>query len=249
MVDHVSVAYDGTLVLDDISLSAFPGDFVGLIGPNGAGKSTLVRACVGLTRPTTGEIQLFSQPVHRFHSWHDVGYVRQGPPSVTFPATVREAVATGRAGRRLFRPLGSHDWDAIDRALDQLGISALRNRLIGELSGGERQRVMLARALAGQPRLLFLDEPTAGVDTATMADILRLLSRLCRQEGLAVVYVSHDIEKLRPIVSKIALLHHRLLFVGTLDMIEDREDLQAELEEARLLAEHAFEGESQRWAH
>ncbi len=240
---------DPALAVDDVSLSASSGDFLGVIGPNGAGKSTLLRACVGLVRPSKGAIRLFGEPVHRFQAWQDVGYVRQGLVTVSFPATVREVVATGRAGRGLFRRLDTHDWRAVDSALDLLGIASLRKRLMAELSGGERQRAMVARALASKPQLLFLDEPTTGIDGATTADILQLLSSLCREQGLAVVYVSHDIENLRTIVSKIALLHHRLVFFDRLDRLNDREDLQAELAEARMLAEHAFEGERQRWPH
>lgn len=248
-VDRVSFGYDGPPVLEDISLSIAAGEFLGLIGPNGAGKSTLVRACIGLVRPTGGEIRLFGEPLNRFHAWHRVGYVRQGPPDVSFPATVREAVSTGRAGRRLLRPLRMDDWKAIDGALDLLSIGPLQHRLIGELSGGERQRMMLARALAGQPELLFLDEPATGVDATTTEQMLQLLRDLSREQRLTVVYVSHDIENLRPLVTKIALLHHRLVFFGSLDLLEGREDLQEELAEARLLAEHAFEGARQRWAH
>lgn len=241
-VEGLSFGYDGAPVLDNVTLSVPAGDFVGLIGPNGAGKSTLVRACVGLLRPLAGHVRLFGEPLSHFHAWHRVGYVRQGPVAgIGFPATVREVVATGRVGRRMFRRLSAEDWRAVDDALDLLGIAPLQHRLIGELSGGERQRVMLARALAGQPDLLFLDEPTAGVDAATTDQMLDLLSSLCHEQRLSVVYVSHDIESLRPYVTRIALLNRTLAFFGSIESLEAREDLQHDLVEARLMADHPFE--------
>lgn len=242
-VEHLSAGYDGAPVLKDVTLSIAGGDFVALIGPNGAGKSTLIRVCLGLLRAEMGGVKLFGEPLGRFHDWYRVGYVRQGPlASVGFPATVREVVATGRTGRRMFRRLSAEDWRAVDDALDLLAITPLRHRLIGELSGGERQRVMLARALAGHPELLLLDEPTTGVDSATTEQMLHLLGELCRERRMTVVYVSHDIESLRPHATKIALLNGTLAFFGSLEQLAEREDLQHDLVEARLLADHPFEG-------
>ena len=246
-VEHLTFRYDSAPVLEDVSFRVFPGDFIGFLGPNGAGKSTLLRACVGLVRPQAGEVVLFGQRLKEFRAWQRVGYVRQGPPGLGFPATVREVVATGRTGRRLFRRLAPNDWHAVDDALQLLGIHPLQHRLLGELSGGERQRVMLARALAGHPELLLLDEPATGVDSATTAQMLEILGALCRERGLSVLYVSHDVENLRPHVNKIGLLHRRLIFFGSLAAIEAREDLQQDLVEARIMAEHTFEGAGPTW--
>ena len=239
-IDRVSFSYGGELALDQVSLAVEPGDFVGLIGPNGSGKSTLMRIAVGLLRPGSGEVRLFGRPLNRFREWPRIGYVPQMTSArAGFPATVAEVVATGRIGRRgLFRRLTAVDRQAVNRSLDQVGLASFRHRLIGELSGGQHQRVMLARALAGEPDLLLLDEPAAGVDAAAKLDHLELLGRLCGEARLAVVYVSHDLEVLRPFLTKIALLNRRLIFFGPPAAVAERADIRRDLVEAARAADH-----------
>lgn len=238
-VESVSFSYDANPALADVSLTVHTGSFVGLIGPNGSGKSTLLRICVGLLRPTAGRVDLFGEPIERFrHRWR-VGYVPQRAAAASFPATVEEVVAIGRTPRRgLLRRLHQEDRTAIDRALAWLSIAPLRRRLIGELSGGEYQRVMVARALAGDPDLIFLDEPGAGLDVSAKAQLLEILKELCESRRLTVVYVSHDLEALHPFVSHVALLNRRLRFFGTPDALQERQDLQNELHEAAVMADH-----------
>ncbi|MDP9383374.1 MAG: metal ABC transporter ATP-binding protein [Chloroflexota bacterium] len=238
--DRVSFRYSGEVVVEEVSLSVQAGEFVGLIGPNGSGKSTLMRLGVGLLRPQSGSVRLFGQPLARFREWPRIGYVPQvAAARPGFPATVREVVSTGRVGRRgLFRRLSESDGHAVDLALESVGMMPFRSRLIGELSGGQHQRVMLARALAGEPELLLLDEPAAGVDAVAKLELLNLLRRLGQDTNLAVVYVSHDFETLRPYFNKIALLNRRLLFFGTREDLGEQQDVERQLIEAALASDH-----------
>jgi zinc transport system ATP-binding protein len=205
-----------------------------------------LRVCVGLLRPSAGEVRLFGQPLDRFGGRCRLGYVPQrAAASAAFPATVAEIVAVGRTPRRgLLRRFNRDDRRAIDRAIEWLGLESLRNRMIGELSGGEYQRVMVARALAGDPELLLLDEPGTGLDAAAKAQLLDLLKRLCATEELAIVYVSHDLEALHPYMSRVALLNRRLLFFGTLSALQERQDLQQQLNEAAIMADHYAQQEA-----
>lgn len=237
-VDRVSFSYGGEPAVQDVSLAVGAGDFVGLIGPNGSGKSTLMRIAVGLLRPGAGRVELFGQPISRFRHWERLGYVPQSTSARPgFPATVAEVVSTGRTARRgLFRRLTVADRRLVDRSLDSVGMAPFARRLIGALSGGQHQRVMLARALAGEPDLLLLDEPAAGVDAAAKLEILNLLRCLCADSGLGVLYVSHDLETLRPYLTRVALVNRRLVFFGTRDDLVARPDVLKQFFEAALTA-------------
>ena len=161
-----AVAIGGRPVLRGVDLTVAAGEFVALMGANGSGKSTLVKALVGLRPLVTGELRLFGTPLDSFASWERVGFVpqRQGASSGV-PASVWEVVASGRLSRRrLFRVLSRADRAAIDDALKVVGLTHRARDGISQLSGGQQQRALIARALAAEPELFFLDEPTAGVD-------------------------------------------------------------------------------------
>nr|PZN37152.1 MAG: zinc ABC transporter ATP-binding protein [Bacillota bacterium] len=216
-LEHVWFSYGGEPVLQDISLTVGRGDFVGIVGPNGSGKTTLLRLILGLQPPQQGRIRLFGQDLSSFRRWDRVGYVPQKATSFNsdFPATVREVVLTGRiAPRGLFRPLGRKDRELADRALALVGLEAYADRPIGRLSGGQQQRVFIARALAGQPELLILDEPTVGVDAAAQQQFYALLRRLREELGITILLVSHDIGAVTTEVSHLACLNRRLFFHG-----------------------------------
>ncbi|MSQ14998.1 MAG: ABC transporter ATP-binding protein [Dehalococcoidia bacterium] len=238
-LDRISFQFGSNLVLEDVSLEVRPGEFIVLLGPNGAGKSTLIRLIVGLLRPNAGEINLFGTPIGRFKDWPRIGYVPQLTSTRPgFPATVDEVVASGRTGKRgLLRRLTHVDRVRIDSALDAAGVAPFRDRLISNLSGGQHQRVMLARALAGEPELLLLDEPAAGVDAATKGELLRILKGLCEAQGIAVVYVSHDWETLRPFATKAAWLDRRLLFFGSWEDMDEGGNIR-QLGEIMAASEH-----------
>jgi zinc transport system ATP-binding protein len=189
-------------VLRRVTLTVRAGEVVAVLGANGSGKSTLVRAALGLTPLAGGEVRLFGAPLRSFREWARVGYVPQrlGAGSGV-PATVREVVAAGRLSRRGFRPTSAADRRAIQDALETVGLADRARDQVGTLSGGQQQRVLIARALAADPELLVLDEPTAGVDAASQdafADTLRtLVSR-----GVTILLVAHELGPLEALVGR-----------------------------------------------
>ncbi|HET9496064.1 MAG TPA: metal ABC transporter ATP-binding protein [Chloroflexia bacterium] len=217
-VENVSFAYDdGLTVLDDLTLSVKPGEFVAIVGPNGAGKSTLLKIILGLLEPQRGRVQLFGQELGRFRDWWRIGYVAQRPEASNphFPATVEEVVLLGRVAKMgLFRWPGRADRAAARRALELVGMEPLRRKMIGQLSGGQLQRVFIARALAADPELLILDEPTAGVDAESQARFYNLLKDLNDELGVALLFVSHDIGPLREMLDTVACVNRTLCYYG-----------------------------------
>lgn len=193
--DHVTVERDGCVVLEDVCVQMAEGDFVALIGPNGAGKSTLLSAMLGLLPLTAGTIRLFGETPARGRL--RVGYVpQQGRFNAQFPVNVADMVAMGTLMPGWRYPLRNGEKSAlagrqVDTALAQCGITHLAARQIGALSGGERQRALIARALAANPALLILDEPTASIDPSGQEALFDLLGELNRRISLLVV--SHDL--------------------------------------------------------
>lgn len=203
----VTVAIAGRPVLRGNDLTVHEGEFVALMGANGSGKTTLVRALTGLRPLTSGSISLFGTPLAVFHEHQRIGFVPQrGTATGGVPASVREVVASGRVTRRgLLRPPGRADRAAIDDALQVVGLANRANDGISTLSGGQQQRVLIARALAGQPELFFLDEPTAGVDLPNqqaLADCLGVLSG----RGATVVLVAHELGPMAPLVDRAVVM-------------------------------------------
>ncbi len=214
---HVCVDRHGERILDDVHLVVQRGDFLGVIGPNGAGKTTLLRVMLGLCRPSCGHVRLFGEDLRSFRGWHRIGYVPQRavPYDPRFPATTLEVVLSGRAGRAgLGRRFAEVDEAAALRALQTVGMEAYRDRPVTRLSAGQQQRVLIARALATDPELLILDEPTVGVDVEAQEQFYGLLHRLNR-EGVTLVLVSHDIGVVAREVTRLACLNRRLFFHGS----------------------------------
>lgn len=203
----VAVAIAGRPILRGNNLTVHEGEFVALMGANGSGKSTLVRAMTGLRPLTQGSVHLFGTPLGDFKARHRVGFVPQRA-TVTggVPASVREVVSSGRLTRRgLLRLPGRADRVAIDDALEVVGLTGHAGAGVATLSGGQQQRVLIARALAGQPDLLFLDEPTAGVDLPSQnafASALRTLSG----RGATIVLVAHELGPLEPLVDRAVVM-------------------------------------------
>jgi len=217
-VENISFNYNGMEVLQNVSFSISRGDFLALIGPNGSGKTTLIRIILGILKPTSGRVVLLGQDVHQFTQWHRIGYVPQKATHLDayFPASVREIVAMGLLSRKRFpRLLSRRDESAIEGALEQVHMKELKGRRIGELSGGQQQRVFIARAIVNGPDVLFLDEPTAGVDGETQARFYDLLAKLNRKEDLTIVLITHDFGIITRHVNKVACLNQRLFFHGT----------------------------------
>lgn len=214
----VSFRFEKENVLEDISIQVEKGDFVGIIGPNGSGKTTLLRIILGLLIPQQGQVALLEKPIREFNEWFRVGYVPQKAHKNdhVFPMTVEEVVLQGRIARvGLFRGLSTTDKAAAKHALKMVGMDHMASRLITELSGGQQQRVFLARALASEPELLILDEPTVGVDIESQEEFYDLLSELRTKQGLTLLMVSHDVEVVLNEVNKIICLNKRLVYQGT----------------------------------
>ncbi len=210
--------------LEKISLTIGSGEYVALLGPNGGGKTTLLKAITGLVKPDSGSIELCCSDEHSARA--HIGYVPQssGSSHRSFPATVLEVVLSGRVVRRgLFKPLGQEDKQASLDALRVVGLSTYTNRLITDLSGGERQKVFIARALAGQPTILILDEPTTDIDSNSREEFYKLLKGLNRDLNLTVILVSHDIETVAGQAERIIYLDNQILFDGhTKDFTEQK---------------------------
>jgi len=215
-VEGISFAYGGFPVLSDVSLSISEGDFLAIIGPNGSGKTTLLRIILGLIRPDRGRVTILGRPAGEFAERELIGYVPQQATNFDplFPASVREVVAmTVRSGRR--RPTRAEEEARIRRALEIVDMSAYAGRRIGRLSGGQQQRVFIARAIVQKPRILFLDEPTTGVDAETQDRFYDLLAALRTNERITIVLVTHDIGIVNTHVTKVACLNRKLIFHGT----------------------------------
>lgn len=216
-LEHVEFSYGAAAVLEDITLDVQRGEFLGIVGPNGSGKTTLLQVALGRLKPRRGRVRLFGQDVAGFREWWRIGYVPQKAARFDsrFPATVREVVAAGRFGRAgLGRRLGREDRLAVEEAMAVVGLADLRGRLIGQLSGGQQQRAIIARALAAQPDLLILDEPTTGIDPGSEEAFYSLLRRLNREMGLTLIMVTHDIGVVTAEVNRLACINRRLTYHG-----------------------------------
>jgi zinc transport system ATP-binding protein len=206
----------GQPVLHDVDLQIEAGEFVALAGPNGGGKTTLLRLTLGLERPTRGDVRLFGEPADSFRDRAGLGYLAQRTNlGVQAPATVREVVAAGRCARKPFGRFARSDDDAIEEAIERVGLGELRNRPLTRLSGGQQQRAFIAKALAAEPRLLALDEPTTGVDVESQEALAELLARLHRELGVTILYVSHEFGAIEHVVERLVLVRERIVFDGS----------------------------------
>ena len=217
-VNDLSVQLGGLPVLRGITLSVTAGEAVALLGGNGSGKSTLVRTLVGLNPPHRGSVQLFGRPLAQFRQWSRVGYVPQRSTTGMRGAKVREVVASGRLShRRPFLPPRAEDRRAVSEALQAVGLAERAGDDLAVLSGGQQQRVLIARALAGRPDLLILDEPNAGVDLAHQEVLAGLLGNLI-EAGTAVLVVLHEVGALGRLIDRaIVLSEGRVVHDGTLE--------------------------------
>lgn len=205
-VRDLKFGYGGKPVLKDVSFSIYKGDYTGISGGNGTGKSTLLKLMLGILPPASGGIFLFGESIQRFKQWNRVGYISQRATSFNqgFPATVEEIVGANLFSRiGLFKPPGRKHKEMVYQVLEAVGMQDLRKKLIGNLSGGQQQRVFIAKVLVSQPEILFLDEPTTGIDVKSEETVYCLLDRLNRESGLTVVMVSHDISALTVHASKL----------------------------------------------
>jgi len=214
-VHRLAAGYAGDRhAITDISFKVEAGQRVAVIGPNGAGKSTLFKAIVGLIPFTMGHISIHGEDCRSSHGL--VGYVpQQSDIDWAFPVSVYDVVMMGRA-RHIgwFRLAGQKDRDIVHTILEQLSLTDLAHRQIGELSGGQRRRVFVARALAQETRVLLMDEPFTGVDTSAEQEIMDTLEILT-ENGITILLATHNMEKASTEFDKILLIKRRLLAYGT----------------------------------
>lgn len=205
----VSVSFDGATALNSVDASVQAGRITVICGANGSGKSTLLRSMARLQTPTSGQVLFDGEDINRLKRIdlaRKIAVLGQ-MPEVPAGLTVEELVENGRHPHRgLFSRLGDHDRQAIERAITQTGLHALRHRQVASLSGGERQRAWVALALAQEPSVLFLDEPTNFLDIRHQAELLTLLKQLNRDHGLTIVAVLHDLNQVLELADDVILM-------------------------------------------
>ena len=228
-ITDVVVRHNGMMVLDGVSLTVHKGEFVAVIGPNGAGKTTLLKVVLGLIEADSGDVRVFGRPPKSLGPARSrIGYVPQILAiDLSFPVTVFEAVLMGTYGRvGIGRRPGQPERDAAGAAIARVGIAELADRPIGRLSSGQRQRAFIARALANNPDLLMLDEPTTGVDVATTGNLYTLLRQL-KEDGVTILLVSHDIGVVAAYVDSVVCLNRSLVAHCRPDEVECTDALRS----------------------
>ncbi|MEP6697522.1 MAG: metal ABC transporter ATP-binding protein [Pseudonocardiales bacterium] len=202
-----AVGYGDRPAIRDIDFCLDVGEVVALLGPNGAGKSTLIRGILGLAPLMAGSLELFGVPAGEFRQRYRLGYVPQRHTIIGgVPSTVREVVSSGRLARkRLFVPMGTRDRAAVSAAVETVGLTARADVSVAKLSGGQQRRVLIARALAAEPDVLVMDEPTAGVDAANQEILAATLGRLVTA-GSTLLIVAHELGPLEPLVRRVVVM-------------------------------------------
>jgi zinc transport system ATP-binding protein len=217
VLEGVSFGYrPGQLVLRDVHVTIRHGEFVAVAGPNGGGKTTLLRLGLGLERPLSGRVLLLGEPAHSSRNRRRVGYLAQRSMlGADVPATVREVVAAGRvAAGGLAARLGKADRAAVEEAIARVGLADQASTPVRDLSGGQQQRAFIAKALAVEPALLVLDEPTSGVDVGAQEALAAFLADLHAELGTTIVYVSHEFGAVERYVERLLLVCGTISFDG-----------------------------------
>ncbi|MBI9047654.1 MAG: ABC transporter ATP-binding protein, partial [Anaerolineaceae bacterium] len=211
-VQDLWAKYDDEIILENINLTIYEKDFIGLIGPNGGGKTTLIKIILGLLPALKGQVKILGKPIHEGRA--HLGYVPQSMEfDRAFPIKVWDVVQMGRLHKRkLFRSYAREDDHIVEENLRTVGMLDYKDRAVGELSGGQKQRIFIARALSTKPDILILDEPTASIDAQTSASIFDLLNEL--NETITIMMVSHDIGAISSHVKTIGCLNHTLFYHG-----------------------------------
>lgn len=226
--DRVTVAFPRQVALEDVTFRLLSGELLAVIGPNGSGKTTLLKTVLGLYRPVQGRARVLGaegRAIARVRQ--QIGYVPQRKPiDPNMPISVLDVVLMGTyAGIGFVRAPGKAERERAWAALAAVGLEKNAGHVAGHLSGGQQQRLLLARALVSEPRLLLLDEPTAGVDVATRRQIVELIRRLHQERGLTTIYVTHDLNEVMSCSDRIMLLNRRLLAFGSCSEVITGENL------------------------
>jgi zinc transport system ATP-binding protein len=218
-LDRVCFFYTSEEVIKDVSLEIHKGDYVGIVGPNGGGKTTLLKLMLGILQPHDGSIKLFGKEIREFREWSRIGYVPQKTYlEMNLPVTVEELVSMGRYGKRgLFHFSTREDKEKTINALEQVGMLDYKSRQVSDLSSGQQQRVFIARALASEPEVIFLDEPTVGVDVKTQKQFYALLRKLNKELDLTLVLVSHELDVVAHESTELGYINRTLEYYGNPD--------------------------------
>ncbi|MDQ0875512.1 manganese/zinc/iron transport system ATP- binding protein [Paenibacillus sp. V4I3] len=224
-IQNMTVAYHKKPVLEQVSLTIPEGKLIGIVGPNGAGKSTLIKAALGLIPSLSGEVKIYGKPYKEQR--HLVGYVPQRESvDWDFPTNALDVVTMGRYGHLgWFRRPGNKEKQIAMSCLEKVGMADFADRQISQLSGGQQQRIFLARALAQDASLYFMDEPFVGVDAATEKAIITLLGEL-KKQGKTVLVVHHDLSTVKEYFDWVILLNVGLVDIGPTNEVFTKEKLQ-----------------------
>ncbi|MDM8516863.1 ABC transporter ATP-binding protein [Desulfobacterales bacterium HSG16] len=222
-IKNLGFSYNGHTILENVNLEIKNREFMAVIGPNGAGKTTLLKLMIGLFVPDRGKVRIFGEKPSKVA--HRIGYVPQEIGiNKKFPISVSDVVLMGRLkpGKSL-AGYSAYDRKAAREALEQMEMHKYEKRRIGELSGGQRQRVFIARALAVQPDILFLDEPTASVDSKGQTGFYEILKKL--NEKITIVVVSHDFMVLSSYIKSVACVSKNVYYHDAAELTEDMADM------------------------
>jgi zinc/manganese transport system ATP-binding protein len=218
-LESVSVTLSGRRILENVSFELRSGEFIGLIGSNGAGKTTLLRVVLGLQRPSTGRLLVDGQ--EGAGRGRSIGYVPQKAfLDPDFPLRARDLVGLGLDGNRFGVPLRSAKRSAaVEEMLHAVAAEHFANARVGELSGGEQQRVLIAHALISRPKLLLLDEPLANLDIRSGQEIVEVLDRVAKDQGVTVLLSAHEMNPLLPVMDRLVYLAEGKAATGTTDEV------------------------------
>lgn len=223
---NVSVKYQKDIVLYNVNLEIYQGEYIGIFGPNGSGKTTLLKTILGLIKPFQGTIGLFgSTNLKKMRV--NIGYVPQSPTAIkSFPASVLEVVEMGLYGKVGFlKPLKEVHHELAEKALHIVHMGNYMNRPIGHLSGGEFQKVMVARALSSEPKVLLLDEPTSALDFVMTKDLMELLTELKEKYKITVICINHHLDLLLPYCSRLLLMNKAVVYDGKPNDVRAKEKI------------------------
>jgi zinc transport system ATP-binding protein len=227
-MQNVWVKYDGNVILEDIDLAIKKKELITIVGPNGGGKTTLLKTIMGFKEPCRGNVKVLGKSPKKILKSGKIGYLSQTNNfDSNFPVKVFDVVAMTRYSQKtILETLTKKDRQKINESLEKVEMEHLKTEHFGSLSGGQKQRVLIARALAIEPEILILDEPSTGLDVVAQDKFYKLLTKLRDSEDLTVIIVSHDIGAVSTFVDKIACLNKKLHFHGKLDECDAGEILE-----------------------
>ena len=228
-LQNVDVLRSGELVIQNANFVINNGDYVGIVGPNGGGKTTLILALLNFLQRANGTIKLFGTNIDKFSAWEKVAYISQNATSFDskFPLTVRELVSLGRIKKgNVARRFTREDWATVDESIAFMGLSEVAHKRIGQLSGGQKQRVFVAKSLARNPEIIFLDEPIVGVDATTQEKFYKKLSDLNTKRKTTILLVTHDLTSVFCRMSKVLCINKQVEIARITDKLDPNELLK-----------------------